>query len=181
MQSKLEKLLENSRFMSNEKSITRLQSSVGYNTYSIVLLCQENIKLLNTLKSPDQDEEFYDVLYDAELQLELIIKLGSYYLTLYKTLSSLENPTARDELDRVKYRMLAEEYNSEEVKKMDMELERVQLDADYSLALYLNDLEDNGVSQKYSRQRFFNKEPEDNLEPRYDEEENLSKKRKLSL
>ncbi|AWN73334.1 hypothetical protein LEAN103870_09695 [Legionella anisa] len=181
MQSKLEKLLENSRFKSNEESIARLQSSDGSNLYSIVLLCQENIKLLNTLTSPEQDEEFYDVFYDAELQLELINKLGSYYLTLYKTLISIKNPTARDELDQVKYRKLAEEYNSEEVKKMDMELERVQLDADYSLALYLNDLEDNEVSQKYSRQRFFNIEPEDNLEPRNDEEENPSKKRRLFL
>ncbi|WP_131777889.1 hypothetical protein [Legionella bozemanae] len=181
MQNKQEKPFENSRFLNNEKEIARLQSSNEYNPYQIIFLCQENLNFIQPLIANTKEEELPEILYDEALQLELLNKLGIYYLSLFKALSSIKNPTERDELDQVKYRKLAEEYNSEGVKQIDMELERVQLDEDYAMALYLKDLEENEASPIYPGQRFFKLKPEDDdsnidLKQQDKEEDNPSKK-----
>lgn len=186
MQNKQEKLFEKARFLNNEKEIDRLQNSNEYNPYKIIFLCQENLNFIQPLIADPKGEELPEAFYDEALQLELLNKLGNYYLSLYKALSSIKNPTEGDELDQVKYRKLAEEYNFEAVKQMDIELERVQFDENYAMALYLNDLEENEASPIYPGQRFFKLEPKDDdsnihLEQQNKEEDSPSKKRRLSM
>lgn len=127
MKNTQEKLLGNSfsRFIANEKEIIRLQNLDKMNSYQIIVLCMENLKLLHVCK----DENFTSIWDDDELQIDLIKKEGFYYLSTYNALSAIENPTEQDKLDKVKYRAFALEYCPEQVTQIDsaeIKLEKIK-------------------------------------------------------
>ncbi|MGM9453789.1 hypothetical protein ACTAZI_10675 [Legionella bozemanae] len=161
MKNKQEELfrLKNPRFIQNEEELNKLGTSSESNPYQMIQLWLENIKIIKD----------YAIYTDDDFQMKLIFQVGFYYLSIYKALNSIKNPTEYDTTDRLKYRALAQEYYPDEVNKI--ELERV--DEDYALTIYLNDIEDR--SPMYSRDRFFQPISNDsNIEQKIEHSSELS-------
>ncbi|KTD63847.1 hypothetical protein Lsan_1280 [Legionella santicrucis] len=136
-------LKKNPQFIKNELELNRLytlKERSDVENYQIISFCVMNIRAL---------EEYPLINCDDDTQLELLTLRGDYYLSLFKTLNEIKNPTEEDVSDRLKYREIAYEYHPEDVKKIEQELQlketKLNLDEDFSLALYLNELEKKGM------------------------------------
>ncbi|ARM33691.1 hypothetical protein [Legionella longbeachae] len=135
-------LKKDAQFIKNELELDRLyalKERSDAENYQIISFCVMNIRTL---------EKYPLINCDDDTQLELLTLRGDYYLSLFKTLSEIKNPTKEDISDRLKYGEIAYEYHPEDVKKIEQEFQlteaKLNLDEDFSLALYLNELERKG-------------------------------------
>lgn len=149
-------LKKDSKFMEHEKELNRLyalKERSNAENYQIIVFCRMNLTFL---------EEYPLDNCDEEAQLDLITLRGDYYLSLFKALSAIKNPTENDISDQLKYRELAYEYQPDEVKKIELESnlndDRLQLDHDLSLALHLDELENNGNQVQELQQKEYSLE-----------------------
>ncbi|KTD14526.1 hypothetical protein Lgra_0557 [Legionella gratiana] len=150
-------LKKNAQFIKNELELDRLYAlneRANAENYQIISFCVMNIRFLETYPLANCDDD---------TQLELLTLRGDYYLSLFKALSAIKNPTQEDVSDRLKYREIAYEYHPVEVEKIEQEFqlkeEKLNLDHDFSFALYLNELEKKSEPIEEFEQK--NKHPEE--------------------
>ncbi|VEB38490.1 Uncharacterised protein [Legionella sainthelensi] len=165
-------LKKDAQFIKNESELNRLyalKERSDAENYQIISFCVMNIRTL---------EKYPLINCDDDTQLELLTLRGDYYLSLFKTLSEIKNPTEEDISDRLKYREIAYEYHPEDVKKIEQEFQlteaKLNLDEDFSLALYLNELERKGEpTEKLEQKETHCESQEQNeiliVEPEHDE------------
>ncbi len=172
-QEKYSMLKKDTQFIKNELELNRLyalQERSNAENYQIISFCVMNIRAL---------EQYPLINCDEDTQLELLTLRGDYYLSLFKTLSEIKNPTKEDISDCLKYREIAYEYHPEDVKKIEQEFQlkeaKLNLDEDFSLALYLTELERKGELRDELEQKethLEGQEPNENLieEPEHNEQ-----------